>query len=210
MRWKKKSKTISETSVSDLLDEFIDPDIETETQESTIDDAEYINMMVRKEDQRVRVREKYASTSLSEDQESSSEGMSEHAISAEDTASADDETKSQMVQEERNLTGRTKIAVEFLRHEIVTSEAKRNARKTLEKYRKDYASPMMKKEKIVISEKHTPLKNCQSCYFSIREKRISGSCWCHCTNPARSAQVVAKGSWVKSGLNLPCWKPQSD
>ncbi len=210
MRWKKKSKPSSEVSVSDLLDEFIDPDIRTESQDSDIDDDEYVNMMIRKEDQRIRVREKYTSTSHIEDQEPSSKEKSERDISTEDTAITDDELESPKPQEEPELTERAKVAVEFLRHEIVTSEAKRNALKTLEKYRRDYPRPVMKKEKMVISEKHTPFKNCQSCYFSIRERKISGSYWCHCTNPARSMHAITRGSWVKSGLNLPCWKPQPD
>ena len=76
--------------------------------------------------------------------------------------------------------------------------------------KKENNLPKKKSEPPIISEKISTVKRCQNCYFSIREKKISGSHWCHCTNPGRSTNIDSKGSWVKSLLNLPCWKPTQE
>ncbi len=104
-------------------------------------------------------------------------------------------------------------AAEMNDEDYVNMMLKKDARRTIEKHRKD--EPVKQSEKSpkknigppVISEKLSTIKRCQNCYFSIREKKIGGSYWCQCTNPGRSTDVICKGSWVKSQLNLPCWKP---
>ena len=114
--------------------------------------------------------------------------------------------KTQERMDEPVLTGRMKASVEYLQDAVVSNESKAAARRTLEKYRKDPPDVKKKEAVPVISEKIAPLKRCQTCYFCVGEKKLSGSCWCHCTNPGRSTHAIAKGSWVKSRMNLPCWK----
>jgi hypothetical protein len=88
---------------------------------------------------------------------------------------------------------------------------KKEAKKTLEKYRKDspiiQEEPRIKPEQPVVSEKLFQLRNCQSCYYCVGTRKVGGSWWCHCTNPGRSSECEMQiQSWVKGRLNLPCWK----
>ncbi|MGY5872564.1 MAG: hypothetical protein RTV72_09980 [Candidatus Thorarchaeota archaeon] len=104
-----------------------------------------------------------------------------------------------------------KIAVDFLQEELGQSMLKQKAKETLKKYRKE--KPIKKKKKSespVVSEKLSTVKRCQNCYFCAGQKKIGGSCWCHCTNPGRSSDVKSDKSWVKSRLNLSCWKPPQE
>ncbi len=97
--------------------------------------------------------------------------------------------------------------------DYVSMMLKKGARRTIDKHRRNEPvdqSPKKKSKQPVISEKMSTVKRCQNCYFSVQEKKLSGSYWCHCTNIGRSTNVVSKGSWVKSQLNLPCWKPTQD
>ncbi|MGY5879857.1 MAG: hypothetical protein RTV31_06380 [Candidatus Thorarchaeota archaeon] len=104
------------------------------------------------------------------------------------------------------------IDMERIQEELTSRTLKRKARETLEKHRKKTPAKKKKgKQKSpVVSEKISPVKRCQNCYFCVGEKKISGSCWCHCTNPGRSSNVEHSGSWVKSKLNLHCWKPPQE
>jgi len=230
MHRKKRSKTIDDVSVTKLLDEFVDLDVEDDAKRKDMDDDEYIQMMVEKENKRNLERAKRTlpgrthddvETSLTKSTEKPPQergkqmeevfpASCENDISPEDEADVDEIMKTQDLMDEPILTGRMKASVEFLQSEVKSSESKRAARKTLEKYRKD--QPISKKKEVtpVISEKRAPIKRCQNCYFCIGERKVSGSCWCHCTNPARSTHEVAKGSWVKSRMNLPCWKPPQE
>lgn len=136
MRKKKKENTLDSVSVDELLDDFVNLDVEDDSKRTEINDDDYVSMMLKK-----------------------------------------------------------------------------GARRTIEKHRRDEPidqTPKKKSEQPVISEKMSTVKRCQNCYFSVQEKKLSGSYWCHCTNPGRSTNVVSKGSWVKSQLNLPCWKPTQD
>jgi hypothetical protein len=111
------------------------------------------------------------------------------------------------------LDPETEMALTFLRDEVISSSSKRKALATIEKYRKDPPAKRdrKKKAKSATSEKISPVKSCQNCYFCAAQRSISGSIWCHCTNPGRSTEATATGkSWVKSQLNLPCWKPPRD
>ncbi|MHA1289285.1 MAG: hypothetical protein ACTSPB_18010 [Candidatus Thorarchaeota archaeon] len=230
MRWRKRAKSIDDVSVSKLLDEFVDLDDEDDSKRKEMDDDEYIRMMVEKEEKRKLERTKRTPVSSTSDDvettpaepvkkatQKTAEPMEEefpptceHDLSPEDEADIDEIMKTQDRIEASVLTGKMKASVKFLQDEVKSSESKRVVRKTLEKYRKEI--PVSTKNEVapIISEKQTPLKRCQTCYFCVKEKKASGSCWCQCTNPARSTHAVAKGSWVKSRMNLPCWKAPQD
>lgn len=229
MRKKKRIKNIDDVSVTKLLDEFVDLDVEDESKRKKMNDDEYIRMMVEKEEQRKLERTKRnPPVSTHEDVTPPPKPVKkppkekaatleevypttcEHDLLPEDEANIDEIMKTQEGLDEPVLTGRMKASVEFLQDEIKTSESKRAARKTLEKYRKNQPVVKKKEAKPIVSEKRAPIKRCQNCYFCVGERKVSGSCWCHCTNPARSTHAVAKGSWVKSRMNLPCWKAPKD
>ncbi|RDE14922.1 MAG: hypothetical protein C4K48_05295 [Candidatus Thorarchaeota archaeon] len=104
--------------------------------------------------------------------------------------------------------------------DYVTSMLKKDARKTLAKYRKEpetssndrhaeKSTPIKKKEKYeppVLSERLFPMRRCQNCYYCVTVRTIGGSSWCNCTNPGRSTEESPEKRWIKSRLNLPCWK----
>ncbi|TFG98381.1 hypothetical protein E4H12_06220 [Candidatus Thorarchaeota archaeon] len=230
MRRRKRTKSIDDVSVSKLLDDFVDLEADDDSKRAKeIDDQAYIDMMLKKDAQRKLERMKRNPNPRTHDDVESSpvveieektihlsvpelemyEAHCESDLSREDEAVIEEIMKTQSPKEEPALTGRMKVAVEFLENDVTTSEAKHEARKTLEKHRKD--PPVSKKKEIpVISEKRAPVKACQNCYFCVKEKKVGGSCWCHCTNPGRSTHAIVKGSWVKSRLNLPCWKQQQE
>ncbi|TFG34063.1 hypothetical protein EU527_05115 [Candidatus Thorarchaeota archaeon] len=99
--------------------------------------------------------------------------------------------------------------------EYVAMMLKKEALKTLQKHRKDvpttpFESPgkrTQKPEPPVVSGKLSIVKRCQNCYYCIGSHTINSSVWCHCTNPGRSIEEEMTKSWIKSRLNLPCWKP---
>ena len=227
MRKRKKTKTVDDLSVSELLDDFVDLAEEDSKRTREMDDDEYIRMMVEKENQRKQERVKRDSQSGTYDEVQSPPSEEivprpsepeldkfaptcESDMSPEDEANIDEIMKTQDTMDEPALAGRMKASVEFLQDEVKSSESKSAARKTLEKYRKDPAISTGKERAPIISEKRAPIKRCQNCYFCVKEKKVSGSCWCHCSNPGRSTHAVAKGSWVKSRMNLPCWKAPED
>ena len=95
--------------------------------------------------------------------------------------------------------------------EIISSSSKRDALQTLEKYRRNF--PTQRKEKprkSAVSEKANSERNCHNCYFCVTERNISGACWCHCSNPARSVEVSPGIPWVESKPDLPCWKSRQE
>ena len=57
MRRKKRTKTIDDVSITKLLDEFVDLDVEDDSKRKGMDDDEYIRMMVEKENKRKLERE---------------------------------------------------------------------------------------------------------------------------------------------------------
>jgi hypothetical protein len=107
------------------------------------------------------------------------------------------------------LDPETEKALAFLRDEVISVSSKRKALETIEKYRKE---PLAKREKEkkkapVVSEKVSPVKTCQNCYYCAAQRTVGGSIWCHCSNPGRSIDATSTGkSWVKSTIDLPCWK----
>ncbi|MFW9768636.1 MAG: hypothetical protein ACFFF9_00535 [Candidatus Thorarchaeota archaeon] len=101
--------------------------------------------------------------------------------------------------------------VDTLFREETIAVYKHRALETLEKYRKERPLDQKQSEvQPIVSEKMAPMRNCESCYFCVNNKRIGGSSWVHCTNIVRSADSVTAASWVKSKLNAACWKrPES-
>jgi hypothetical protein len=109
------------------------------------------------------------------------------------------------------LDPETEMALAFLRDEVISSSSKRKALETIEKYRKDPPTKRPRKKKTpVLSEKIPPVKKCQNCYYCAAQRTIGGSCWCHCSNPGRSIEAISGKAWIKSQLNLPCWKPMQE
>jgi hypothetical protein len=224
MRKRKRTKSMDDVSVTELFDDFVD--LEAEHKKKQMSDEEYIKMMVEKEKMRELIRAKRNHGQTVENEQSDQvkkkkapekpPEMDSHApycesdLSPEDEAVVEEIVSSQKPLDESQLTERMRVAKEFLEHEITSIEAKRKARQTLDKYRKDEPIFEKKGKSPVVSEKRAPIKRCQNCYFCAMEKKISGSCWCHCTNPARSTHAVVKGGWVKSRMNLHCWKPMQD
>jgi len=89
---------------------------------------------------------------------------------------------------------------------------KRAALRTLERCRKDVSTEpgfnkaQKKPEPPVRSEKLSPVKRCQDCYYCVDTRKLPGTWWCACTNPGRSVESVDAGRmWVKSRLGLACW-----
>jgi hypothetical protein len=233
MHKKSGTKKIGDVSVAKLLDDFVDLSTKDANKRAgDIDDDEYIRMMLEKEDKRKQERSKRESLSTTHDdsdiqsipsenieesqlqhieqEEMTFEAICESDLSPEDEMVVEEIMKSQGTMGEPILSRRMRTSVGLLQNEASTREIKRKARKTLEKYRKDSPNSTEKKVTPIISEKRAPIKSCQICYFCVGERKVSGSCWCHCTNPGRSTHAIVKGSWVKSRLNLPCWKPPQD
>ncbi len=111
-------------------------------------------------------------------------------------------------------------STEVTDEDYVTSMLKKDAKRELAKYRKESAtssnkmleekSTFIKKKRKhgppVLSEKLSPVRRCQSCYYRVAVRTIGGSSWCNCTNSGRSAEGSPEKRWIESGLNLPCWK----
>jgi len=109
------------------------------------------------------------------------------------------------------IKSETRPAEDPWSEDYLTKLHKKEAKKTLEKYRKDtpiiQEEPRMKQEQPVVSEKMSQMRKCQDCYYCLGTRKVGGSWWCHCTNLGRSMECeMQTESWVKSKLNLPCWK----
>lgn len=106
------------------------------------------------------------------------------------------------------LDPETERELAILRDDVISSALRRKALQTIEKYRKDPPRKRGRKKKKapVVSEKTSPVKKCQNCYYCASQRTLSGSCWCRCSNPGRSIEITGGGVWIKSKLNLPCWK----
>lgn len=88
---------------------------------------------------------------------------------------------------------------------------KKSAKKKIERYRKDLPLQLteIKKppEPPVASQKLTPVRKCQSCYYCSSVKKIGSSWWVACTNSGRTTEAPPERLWIKSELNRSCWKP---
>ncbi|MFW9834940.1 MAG: hypothetical protein ACFFEK_13150 [Candidatus Thorarchaeota archaeon] len=101
---------------------------------------------------------------------------------------------------------RNEMVAAYFREETIAIH-KHKALQTLEKYRRNKPLEITRaKEPPIVSEKITPMKRCENCYFCVDAKRVGGSSWCHCTNLARSTDTTIAASWVRSRLNAPCWR----
>jgi hypothetical protein len=110
------------------------------------------------------------------------------------------------VQESLEPIVRNEAVDSFFREETIAVH-KHKALRTLEKYKRDKPQESMKPEDgLIVSEKLTPMRKCENCYFCVDTKWVGGSSWCHCTNLARSTDTVIAASWVRSRLNAPCWR----
>jgi len=114
-----------------------------------------------------------------------------------------------VVKDVSGLASRMKEAVDFLQDEMGTSDAERKLVEALERYKPAETSEK-KSGPLLYNDNVLVLKRCQNCYFCVGERNRNGSVWCLCTNPDRSPDVEIEDSWVKSGINLSCWKTQQD
>lgn len=109
------------------------------------------------------------------------------------------------------VTPETRPADDPWSEEYLAKLHKKEARRTIERYRKpgpiSTEEPKSRSEQTIVSEKIPPVRKCQTCYYSNKARKVGGSWWCHCSNPGRSIKSeLQMRSWVKSRLNLPCWK----
>ncbi|MCK4568114.1 MAG: hypothetical protein KAU48_12485 [Candidatus Thorarchaeota archaeon] len=148
MRWRKRTKTIDDISVEKLLDDFASFHVEDDSKHANdIDDDEYVSMMLKKDANRKLERLKRNHTSTehgeiqrkSEDLEASTssdesveilqhhnepekiEGPVESVMLPEDEAIIEDIMKSQSIEDIPALTGRMKVAVDFVQWEMGSS-----------------------------------------------------------------------------------------
>ncbi|TFH04279.1 MAG: hypothetical protein E4H14_15095 [Candidatus Thorarchaeota archaeon] len=111
-----------------------------------------------------------------------------------------------VVKDVSGLASRMKEAVDFIKDEMGTSDAERQLAEALEEYGKTTKNTRKRIDPLAYNDNILVLKRCQNCYFCVGEKNRNDSLWCLCTNPDRSLNVEVEDSWVKSELNLPCWK----
>ena len=101
--------------------------------------------------------------------------------------------------------------------EYVAMMLKKDAKRILKNGRKD--EPVSPTESLqergqvpsrpVVSEKISALKRCQNCYYCIDSHMLGGSVWCKCSHSGRSGESDLDNFWIKSKLNLPCWRSAS-
>ena len=115
-----------------------------------------------------------------------------------------------MIKDVSGLAARMKEAVDLVQDEMGTSDAERKLVEALEKYKKPTETSKKKSDSRMYNDNVLVLKRCQNCHFCIGERNSNGSVWCLCSNPDRSTDVEIDDSWVKSKLNLPCWKDLQD
>lgn len=158
MRWRKKSKTIDDISVEKLLDDFASFHVEDDSKRANdIDDDEYVSMMLKKDANRKLERLKRNPRSTehggmqreSEDLEAyfpsveideiirphnepeleENEGPVEKTMLPEDEAMVEEIMRSQSIEDIPALSGRMKVAVEFVQWEMGDSVSNRKRQK---------------------------------------------------------------------------------
>ncbi len=147
MRWRRRTKTIDDISAEELLDDFASFHVEDDSKHvNDIDDDEYVSMMLKKDANRKleRMKRTHISTEHgevqrdSEDLETSppsddivevipqqaepktekNEGPVEKTMLPEDEAFIEDIMRSQGIEDIPALTGRMKVAVDYVQWEM--------------------------------------------------------------------------------------------
>ncbi len=159
MRWRKRTKTIDDVSVEKLFDDFVHVHVEEDSKHvNDIDDDEYVSMMLKKDANRKleRLKRKPISTEhdvmqrKSEDLEAyfpsieideiirphnepeleENEGPVEKTMHPEDEAMVEEIMRSQSIEDIPALTGRMKVAVEFVQWEMGSSISNKKRQKS--------------------------------------------------------------------------------
>lgn len=222
---RKKRKTIDDYSVSQLLDDFLSPDAHDITSSTKdIDDEEYVRMMLKKDVQRELERLRRHGKTTSKTPTTTKESILDEAIKERFFPNVRDVPIEEEVQVEESivtdildslvandmpsLTAKMREAVNFLQDEMGVSESEQRLVESLDRYRKLVESgrvlPQISNDNVLV------LKRCQNCYYCTGEQTRRGVVWCLCTNLERSTDVEIDDSWVKSEINLACWKARRD
>lgn len=143
MRWRKRTKTIDDISAEELLDDFASFHVEDDSKHmNDIDDDEYVSMMLKKDANRKIERLKrtpHLSTEHveSEDLEASPvpepekiDAPAEKVMLPEDEAIIEDIMKSQDIEDIPALTGRMKVAVDYVQWEMGSSVSNKKPQKS--------------------------------------------------------------------------------
>jgi hypothetical protein len=225
MRNRKRNKTIEDFSVSQLLDDFIREDAHIIRQAvEDLDDEEYIRMMLKKDAQRRAIRSKREAKGLEQNgSTTASAEIIDDAIqkrffpevsklpTKKPSSPPEEEIVTEIldslvVKDVSELATKMKLAVDYVQEEMGTSESERRLIEALEQYRRPTQSEQKRTTTHISNDNVLVLKRCQNCYYSKGEKRVNGSIWSLCINPQRTPEIEVEDSWVKSGLNLSCWK----
>ncbi len=135
MRWRKRTKTIDDISVEKLFDDFVDIRAENDSKHlNDIDDDEYVTMMLKKDANRKLERLKRKPKSMEESPSGDEihevlqqhnepepekiEGPEKSEMLPEDEAMVEEIMKSQSIGDIPALTGRMKVAVDFVQWEM--------------------------------------------------------------------------------------------
>ncbi|MHA1136794.1 MAG: hypothetical protein ACTSSE_09920 [Candidatus Thorarchaeota archaeon] len=226
--------------MSQLLDDFLSPDTkDTGRSAEDIDDEEYIRMMLKKDavkqlertkreaqitpstrsdtiDDNLRQRffpdvdERPAEKEIQPEVEEKPPEKIEVPLAKKevspDSGIVADILDSIVVKDVSGLATRMREAVDFLQDEMGTSDTEQKLIEALERYKK----PTERAIKMFSNDNVLVLKRCQNCHYCVGERNRNGSTWCLCTNFDRSTDVEIEDSWVKSAINLLCWKTPLD
>ena len=234
MRNRKKHKTIDDVSVSQLLDDFTKWEVQDSKHTNEVDDETYIRMMLEKDVLMKLERTKRETTIQKHEKMSDPRSdtldenirqrffpdVSERPVEKEAPPEKKEKPPEEgiveqildtlVVKDVSGLAARMKEAVDFLQEEMGTSESERKLIEALEECMKPAGCEKKKSDPSLYNDNVLLLKRCQNCYFCVGEKKVNVSVWCLCTNPDRTTEVEIDDSWVKSKLNLPCWKALQD
>ncbi len=132
MRWRRRTKTIDDISVEKLFDDFASFHVEDDSKHvNDIDDDEYVNMMLKKDANRKIERLKRTHISAehgvdldklfplhNEPEPEKIESPVEKTILPEDETFIEDIMRSQGIEDIPALTGRMKVAVDYVQWEM--------------------------------------------------------------------------------------------
>ena len=146
MRWRKRTKTIDDISAEELLDDFASFHVDDDSKHvNDIDDDEYVSMMLKKDANKKieRMKRTHMPTEHDESEDleayfptveideisqphteprpESNETPVESTMLPEDEALVEDIMKSQGIEDIPALTGRMKVAVDFVQWEMGSS-----------------------------------------------------------------------------------------